>query len=271
MLSGKILRATVWIFILFLRTICVGWHTNNEIAIVFFDVGQGDAAVVETPGGRRVLIDGGPDDCILTEFSIFSSYFDDKIDYIIVSHTDTDHFAGVYEIVEYYRFKVCYINLQKDRLSLGWKKPADAFVAGNSFVLDDVKFEVLWPDALTLSSNEESNNKSIVLKVSYKDLCAIFAGDIEEEIEGKLVDLYKEKIDCEILKVPHHGSSTSSSDRFVKAVSPKLAVISVGKGNKYGHPSPKVLERYIDVGAVLWRTDVSGRLIVKYDGGNIKY
>ena len=243
------------------------YHFNGSIAIVFLDVGQGDSILIKLPEGKQVLIDGGPDDSVLTELSLVNPYLLDNIDYVFVTHTDNDHFRGIYEVNRYYTVKNYFINLQEDLLSKKWRMVFSKVVSGQKFILDNVEFEVLWPPEDILAEEKtKHNNKSIVLKISYGNFCAIFSGDIESEVEKVLVEKYKEKLDCDLLKVPHHGSDSSSTEAFIDTVTPKLAVISVGKNNVYNHPSQNVIERYKSKGVTVWRTDLQSRLMVKTNG-----
>jgi len=113
---------------------------------------------------------------------------------------------------------------------------------------------------------DDPNNNSVVVQIKYKDIAFLFTGDIEADAEDSLIRQYRYGLESQILKVPHHGSKTSSTDDFLDAVNPEVAVIHVGRGNRFGHPNANTLRRYKDFGVKLYRTDTDGTVIVETDG-----
>ena len=125
------------------------------------------------------------------------------------------------------------------------------------------RMKVLFPDTNNEVSENKINNNSLVFKLYYKNLSILFTGDIEEEAESLLINLYREKLKSDILKVGHHGSKTSSTEDFIKYVKPKIALIGVGKNNNFGHPSDEVIKRLNAYGVIVYRTDNMGEIILK--------
>lgn len=146
--------------------------------------------------------------------------------------------------------------------------------AGNKIRIDNsLYFYVLWPTNTNMISDNAINNNSLVCKLIYKNFSMLFTGDIEEIAEKAILSKYVNKtelLNADILKVAHHGSKTSSIKEFINTVSPKYAVIGVGKDNKFGHPSEKTLETLNDKNVKIYRTDISGEIIIIIDGDSVK-
>ena len=146
--------------------------------------------------------------------------------------------------------------------------------AGNKIRIDNsLYFYVLWPTSTNMISDNAINNNSLVCKLIYKNFSMLFTGDIEEIAEKAILSKYinkQELLKADILKVAHHGSKTSSIKEFINAVSPKYAVIGVGKDNKFGHPYEKTLENLNDKNVKIYRTDISGEIVIIIDGDSVK-
>ena len=146
--------------------------------------------------------------------------------------------------------------------------------AGNKIAIEPGSyFYVLWPAETDMISNNAINNNSLVCKLIYKNFSMLFTGDIEEIAEKAILSKYVNKtelLNADILKVAHHGSKTSSIKEFINTVSPKYAVIGVGKDNKFGHPSEKTLETLNDKNVKIYRTDISGEIMIIIDGDSVK-
>ena len=145
---------------------------------------------------------------------------------------------------------------------------------GNKIAIEKgLYFYVLWPSETDMISNNAINNNSLVCKLIYKNFSMLFTGDIEEIAEKAILSKYVNKtelLNADILKVAHHGSKTSSIKEFINVVSPKYAVIGVGKDNKFGHPSEKTLETLNDKNVKIYRTDISGEIMIIIDGDSVK-
>lgn len=146
--------------------------------------------------------------------------------------------------------------------------------AGNKIQIENnLYFYVLWPTSTNMISDNAINNNSLVGKLVYKNFSMLFTGDIEEIAEKAILSKYvnkQEVLNADILKVAHHGSKTSSIKEFINAVNPKYAVIGVGKDNKFGHPSEKTLETLNDKNVKIYRTDISGEIMIIIDGDSVK-
>ena len=178
------------------------------------------------------------------------------VDYIIVSHFDTDHVGGLLYIMQNMKVKNAIISNQAEAsqnfqefIKIVKEKRINLIVvnAGDKLNIEKyLYFDILWPDKNNFISENVLNNNSIVCKLNYKNFSMIFTGDIEEIAEKKILEKYKNKsnlLKADVLKVAHHGSKTSSTEEFVEAVKPKIALIGVGENNNFGHPNDNVLER----------------------------
>lgn len=244
---------------------------NPDFCVVFLDVGQADAALVLCEG-ETMLIDGGnvADSDII--YTVLEKRGITHLDYVVCTHAHEDHVGGlsaalhaatfgtVYSPVTQYDSK-CFQNfaaLAGDALTVP--------EVGDSFRLGGARVDILACDP----EAGETNNTSIVLKVIYGETSFLFTGDAEYALEQELLDS-EANLSAMVLKVGHHGSDTSTSYRFLNAVMPQYAVISVGKKNSYGHPSETVLSRLRDAGATVYRTDELGDIICLSDGKIVKF
>jgi competence protein ComEC len=245
------------------------WELSEarDLEVVFFDVGQGDSIFIESPDGFQILIDGGPDLSVLEKLGQEMPFYDRTIDLIILTHPDHDHIFGLLEVLKRYQVKnILWTGVVKDTDEYKeWNKliqeeRANILIAeaGQKINLaQDVYFLILYPsESLEGLEAEDSNDTSIVARLIFNDNSFLFAGDISQKIELKLIDQNQE-LDSDILKVAHHGSKASTSPEFLQAVSPETAVISVGE-NKWGHPAEEVLQRLEQFGIKILTTQDSG-------------
>lgn len=245
-----------------------GLLPQEDLRVVLLDVGQGDAILVTTPGNQQVLIDGGPDLRVLERLGEEMPFGDRRIELMMLSHTDADHVTGLVEVLRRYEVgKVLMTGVARDTtiyqafLDAVRENGTQVIVADADHDLDlgaGVLLDILSPvESLFGKEVKEPNNASIVAKLVWKEHEILLTGDVEQEVEEEML---REGLDlrADILKVPHHGSKTSSSEAFLLAVDPDLALISVGKNNRYGHPREEVLERYAHLGIPVRRTDEEG-------------
>lgn len=205
------------------------------------------------------------------------------IDYLIISHFDSDHSGKAVELIE--RLNVRHIVISKqteesqefENVMKSVKRNRVKIIqveAGDVIKIEkDIFFEVLWPNNNCIIKNNPLNNNSIVTKLNYKNNFSIlFTGDIEEEAENEIVKKYNtDKLNATILKVAHHGSKTSSTEIFIEKVKPKISLIGVGENNKFGHPNTNILDRLHLYGSQIYRTDIHGEITVKINKhGRIK-
>lgn len=253
------------------------FNQPKALQLHFIDVGQGDACLIITPQNHSVLIDTGgslnSDYDIGTRVDIpyLHHYGITSIDYLILSHLDADHSGGAISILQ--KIPVKHLIISNEGLSnyaqalqLPLNNPIlnNAIVAKEnmSFSLDNVNFQFLQPDIKQLKSSNEASN---VLKLTYHNFSALFTGDLPQTSEHKLIASHPH-LQSTILKIAHHGSKTSSSEEFLHAVNPQLAIISVGKYNHFNHPSPEVLTRLQQLSINTLRTDEQGAIVISSDG-----
>ena len=250
------------------------------LKVIFFDVGQGDAGFIETPQRHQILIDGGPGSVILEKLGKSMPFYDRTIDLIILTHPEFDHLSGLNEILKKYKVSnILWTGIVRDTAEYKeWKKlieeeKAEIFIAkaGQKILWESETnnyMEVLYPfENLEGKVFEDSNNTSIISKLVFGKNSFLFTGDAYKNVEGELINK-KAEIDSDVLKVSHHGSKTSSSEEFIKSVSPQIAVISAGIGNKYGHPHQEVLELLEKYDIKVSRTDKDGDIKIISDGKN---
>lgn len=240
---------------------------KGNVQVHFIDVGQGDAILIETPGHDAVLIDGGNNGKGNTILAYLQKEGIADIDYLIATHPDADHIGGLDEIMDGFPASVVYDNGENkttktygDYLSRAQKSDYEVVKKGFSFTLDGVNFQVLHPSS---SFKTEVNENSVVIRATYGNVDFLFTGDCEHSCEQDLLNSGA-ILDSEILKVGHHGSKTSTSDSFLDAVAPEIAVISVGDGNGYGHPYQGTLDKLSSI--EYYRTDLHGTVVIETDG-----
>lgn len=257
----KYKKIIVIILLLSIGTSYIYKNIQKDLYINFIDVGQGDSTLITTQFNKKILIDGGG--------SEFGSTFDvgektllpyllkkkiHKLDYVIISHFDSDHVGGILTILEELNVKQVLIPKQVE-YSENYNKFLDIIKKrnikvkivgeGNTINIDkNTYLDILWPEEKQITDNVLNNN-SLIVRLCYKNFKMLFTGDIEEIAEQKLLQKYEntEKLTADILKVAHHGSKSSSIAEFLEKVNPRIALIGVGKNNKFGHPNAGVLDR----------------------------
>ena len=269
-----IFLSLIFIFLLINTKEDKGHKNLQELEINYIDVGQGNAVLIKS-NDKTLLIDGGN--------RSNSSYYDNfiknknvkKIDYMIASHYDEDHIAGLISILENYEVSnVLCPNYKKDtKIYKSFKKSLKKSNAnivypkkGDEFNISDANIQILWPNEYKKGVD---NDNSIVVKLRYGNMSFLFPADASTNVEDQLI--YSGfNLKSDVLMLGHHGSKYSTSKQFLKEVDPKLAVISVGKNNRYGHPSSRVLKILNDKNIKILRTDKDGDISIKCDGKKIK-
>ncbi len=246
---------------------------DGKTHIVFLDVGQGDSALLTLADGKRILIDGGPDWSTLEKLGKYMPFFDRHIDMLILSHPNSDHMVSFPEVLR--RYSVGALVTAGTIYDSGVYAatlsgasvhgvPLVTMHAGQKISLGDDLLEALWPpEHMPIDFDTDANNESLTLRFTHAGKRVLFTGDLEAIVEKTLVEA-KADLKADILKVPHHGSKTSSSTGFLLAVRPSLAVISVAKNNSYGHPNAEVLARLRAIGAETKRTDELGDIELEW-------
>ncbi len=252
-------------------------HGHGQV--VFVDVGQGDCIFIQTPNGTTLLVDGGEYDSFQAELKPFlKSRGIEKIDYALASHYHSDHMGGIYELLEAGMANNLIIpdyepqNSAKKKLlrvSKNTSTQTSQISAGDRIDIGDeaVNISVLHPETGGFSRDNENSN-SLVLKLSYYGEDFLLTGDLEVDAEKALVKTYD--LEADVLKVGHHGSSSSTSQNFLDEVNPTYAVIQCGEENSYGHPHYETLDRLDDNDASVYRTDTDGDISFFIDESGIK-
>ena len=264
--------------------------SNGKLIVHFIDVGQADAIAINFPNGEVAVIDTGSVYSANNLINYIDSYVmpigNNSIDYLFFSHADSDHTGGIRSILFNYEVK----NIIRPRQYAFFENLTSTY---DAYFNEDEYTETMYAiyDEVYNGANlicaedllhfnigganlnifypkikaEKSNNFSYFIKIEYKDHSLLFTGDADENIEKEVVERYAKNIDCDILKVAHHGSDTSTSGIFLSAVSPEYAVISVGN-NYYGHPSSKVINNLRNSGVEkIFRTDLDGNILCCID------
>lgn len=256
----------------------------------FFDVGQGDAVFMQSPGGGRILIDGGPGSQVVDLLKASLPFGDRRLDLVILTHPHADHVAGLTHVLDY--FEVRNVLLQRsaydtrtyqrflDSLEAEKRRGAKVFEPHreDKIRLGRLTLRVLWlgpPQFVTLQASEAArssesgsvnpNNQSIVLEASYDDFDVFLPGD-QEASEARTMLEAVDLRPVEVLKVAHHGSANGLSQELLSQLRPDLAVISVGRSNAYDHPHGQTLKQLDGSGAKVLRTDLDGTIEITSDG-----
>lgn len=245
----------------------------NLLEVNFFDVGEGDATLIETPAHSQILIDGGPTKAVLEKLGRALPFYDKKIELIILTHPDTDHLRGLVEVLKRYDADLilapdikCTTDIcgEWSKLIKHKKIPVKTALAGEIVALgENLSLKVLY--ASSGNGADKDNSGSVVARLDYGKDSFLFTGDAEKDTEEKLMSSGAD-IAAEVLKVGHHGSKTSTEESFLEKVAPQIAIISVGKNNRYGHPTDEVLARLAAFGAEILRTDISGDIRIFSNG-----
>ena len=254
----------------------------KELKINFIDVGQGDSCLITTPQNKKVIVDSGGSESYDVGKNVLLPYLLDKritkIDYIMISHFDTDHCKGFEYVLENIKVKNVIISKQsetsenfKQIMKIIRKKRINLIIVQKETKIKIDNFttvDILSPQSENIADN--MNDNSIVAKFEAYNFSILFTGDASEKIEKELI---KEKINLksDILKVSHHGSKTGTSEEFLKSVKPKIALIGVGENNKFGHPTKDVIKRLTENKIKIYRTDTDGEIRIKIKNSkNIK-
>ncbi len=263
-------------------------YNDKKLHVVICNVGQGDAIFIRTPQGSDILIDGGPDDKVLSCLSKHMPFWERDLELIMLTHPHADHFTGLFSVLKTYKVKAFATeDLENKTLGFGEltnliknKAISTRFVfAGDKFKLKDgVEFEIVGPTEEFLRQTSpggtigESNEfGSVETLIKFKDFSALFTGDSQaSELADALqpFDSAQGFSPVSVLQVPHHGSKTGLNAEILDFLQPKLAVISVGLKNKYGHPTPFILDLLKSNNIKTLRTDQNGEVEITSDGFN---
>ena len=250
-------------------------NSHRGLTLAMLNVGQGDSLFVESPTGTQILIDGGPARKVISQLNRIMSPFDKEIDAFIITNPDQDHIGGFLDVLKIYKvgrvFEPGTLNDSKTFQNLKTEiknKNIPNILARKGMRLDmggGAIIDILFPDREV--SAWAVNDGSVVARLTYGQTSILLAGDATTKTEKIILgENSKAALKSVILKVGHHGSRTSTSAEFVKAVSPDYAMISNGQNNKYDHPHQDTLDILAQFGARIFRTDLLGSVIMKSDG-----
>ncbi len=249
---------------------------EGQVEFHFIDVGQGDAALIRTEAGN-VLIDAGTNDAEDELVAYLKAEGITELAYAVFTHPHEDHIGGADAVLEYCKVENVILP-DKIATTVVYNRMMDAIEAEGATVIiavpeatytvGDLKLTILGPVG---SGYSDLNNDSVVLRADFGESSVLYTGDAEDVSEEEMVERYRlsGKLDCDLLKVGHHGSENSSTDAFLDAVTPELAVISCGEGNKYGHPTQEALARLDARNVTYWRTDLLGSIVIVSDGDTL--
>ena len=278
----------VIMIVILITNSCIYIQNHGKMIIYFIDVGQGDSTLIRTAKNKTILIDGGGSENSsfdVGEKTLLPYLLDRKItvlDYVVISHFDTDHCGGILYLMEHIKVKNIIIskqgkessnynkfkNIVLDKgISVIFVKKGDKIKIDNETYMD-----ILFPGNNFISDNILNNN-SIVTKICYNNFSILFTGDVEEIAENEICREYNttDKLKANILKVAHHGSKTSSTAEFIKMVKPQIALIGVGEKNKFGHPNDGVIQRLKNMNTKIYRTDKMGEIEIQINNmGEVK-
>lgn len=253
-------------------------NVDGNLIIDYIDVGQGDSILIRQ-GEHAMLIDGGTSECKEELLEYLESKNIVKFDYLVGTHPHEDHIGSLDDVINTYDFDtILFPDVSSARVTTKTFENLVLAVAnknmkfttpisGNEYELGEARFTILAPSS---SSYQSLNNYSIVIKLNYGENTFMFTGDAETLSETEILNSYDD-IHADVLKIGHHGSTTSSSKKFLNAVSPKYAVISVGKDNSYNHPTKTTMDKMIELNIPVYRTDELGTIECISDGINISF
>ena len=266
---------------------------GGKLELTVLDVGQGDSLFVVLPTGKTLLIDGGgafggfpgheqaqgsdPGEEAVSPY-LWSRGFH-KIDVVALTHAHQDHLGGLNAILENFRIGQLWIGREIHNPALAKLEalakerniPTEYETRGKRFSLDEVQGEFLWPESSKADTAVSAkNNDSLVLRLKYRNRTLLLPGDAEKQAEHAMLEENSDDLHADVLKVGHHGSKNSTTQEFLDAVAPTIAIISSGEDNPYGHPSPELLERLEASGARILRTDRDGAVHIVTDGDRLE-
>ncbi len=248
---------------------------DGELVVHFIDVGQGDCTLLQS-GDEFMLIDAGEAEYGATVCQYLKNCGVRTLSYVVATHPHSDHCGGLYDVLNTFECDN-FITTETNQQTKTWLNVLDSVLknginyidakVGSTYTLGSSDFQILAPYVI---DNENYNNCSVSLKVTCNNNSFLFTGDAEKEVEQTLLNNNLD-LSADVIKVPHHGSSTSSSIEFLRAVSPEYAVISCGRQNDYGHPHKETMQSLRRLSVTTHRTDKQGTVVCVSDGNNIEF
>lgn len=252
-------------------------NSQNSLMVHYVSVGQADAAVINLPDGKVAVVDTGLEksSSTLVEYirnKVLNNSKDDDIDYLFLSHSDSDHIGGALNILKNFDVKTIYMPTVGSESST-YKNLTDYISENNYNTITNADGTMIGTDYTIkfygpFLEFEDTNDSSPIIKLTYNEVDFLFTGDMGAEAELKAVEKYGNELDCEILKVAHHGSKYSTCDEFLNIATPDYSVISCGY-NTYGHPTDEVLNKLTNIGSEIYRTDNDGNILIKVENEDL--
>ncbi len=256
---------------------------DGKFSVVMIDIGQGDGILLKFPNGKTALIDAGNasfgfDNGERVIAPLLQRLAINKIDFGFISHVDSDHYKGFLSLIKNGWIKKIY----KPNLDSTKKKDLALekiikennvelkYYSKSAMMFGNLKLYILNDTTISRYKSFGSNNKSGIIKIIHGENSFLFVGDAEHEAENLNIKIYNNFLDSDVLKIGHHGSKSSSSQKFINAVTPKVGLISAGLNNSFGHPVKSIVERFINSNVLLYRTDIEGAIILQSDGKLIR-
>ncbi|MBN1168343.1 MBL fold metallo-hydrolase [Candidatus Woesebacteria bacterium] len=284
-LLGGLAAISIWL--------AIAVFPKRQLKVIACDVGQGDAILI-TYGSTQILSDGGPNSSVLDCLSENMAFWDRQIELVLISHPQVDHFGGIIDVMERYDVVTLMTTGLKsgsqeyqvlESLVGGSETEVKKVHGGQEYGLGLIHLDILWPTETYIlahsvesnrslesvlgdhTSNEDPNEFSLVTLITFEDFDILLTGDIGPEVSNIIAEKIKDGRynDIEVLKVPHHGSKNGMTEKFLDVVSPDMAIISVGKDNRFGHPNKEILEMLVRKGITIYRTDEIGEVVIKLE------
>jgi competence protein ComEC len=258
---------------IFLWNVLYSEKSSRVLTVAFLNIGQGDGIYIESPTHNQLLVDGGPPRAILSELGGVMKFYDRSVDMILVTNPDQDHIGGLIDVLDSYNVEVAIepgtfnpSQIYKELENAVEKENAKKIIARRGMIIHlggGAEVHILFPDRDV--SELSPNDGSIIARLVYGDTSVMLTGDAPNKAEEYVAELGGE-LESTILKAGHHGSRTSASEVFVRAVSPEYAVITAGKKNKYGHPHEETLDLFKKLNIPVLGTYEEGRIVFVSDG-----
>ncbi len=255
-------------------------ESRRDLIVHFFDVGQGDGIMIDLPNHRQVVIDGGPGNNMAAKLGDALWFWDRTIDLVILTHPHADHIDGLIDVIKRYHIGMIIESgadyatpdheewnriIKEKHIPVVYARRGQRVRLSDNSLLD-----IFSPrDVIAGRRLSDIHDAMVVTKLSYGSTTMLFSGDAERPVEYEMIGSHID-VGADVLKIGHHGSKTSSTEIFLNAVRPQMAVISAGRNNRYGHPHQEVVDRIRGMGIRLFRTDIDGDIELMSDGVRVR-
>lgn len=243
---------------------------SKEMKVHFLDVGQGDSILIQSPNGKNLLVDGSTRSAGKDVIAYLRTHRVEKLDYVVATHPDADHIGGLLSVLNSISIKN-FIDSGKVHTSQTYEKMLQLILDKNiPFIVPEVGETIPLDDELDITvlnvgeDSDDNNEASIVLKIVYGEVSFLLMGDADTYVEKNILE--RANVEATVLKAGHHGSDTSSSEKFIEAVKPDVTILSYGKDNSYGHPDADVKSRLERLSSQIYGTAEVGNIVVETDG-----